>query len=334
MRCVHTTTDGIEKPLASRTCAPGSCPTFMRVALLPILLAITLPLQAAGPLRYERGGQVLEIELNDRVAKGQRDDIIAWVRGTANALALVYGRWPQDRWRVRVTTLTGAGRDPVPWAQVQRGDPDQVAFYVDPGASLARLENDWTAYHEFSHLLIPYRGWGDMWFSEGLASYYQNILQARHGVFDEREMWQRLYEGFMRGRDNRRPDLSLAELSPRMRENRSFMRVYWSGAWYFFRADTELRRRSRGEQSLDSALAALYDCCAGTALSARQIAGRLDRLTGQALFLPLFDEVSRSRALPDFEQPFSALGIEVKSGVVSLDDSHAMAGLRRAIASP
>lgn len=306
----------------------------MRPFLLMIMLAISLPLQASSTVRYERDGQVLEIEVSARVATRQRDDVIAWVRGTADALALVFGRWPQDRWRVSVTTYAAGGGDPVPWAQVKRGEPDRVAFYIEPGASLSRLEKNWTAYHEFSHLLIPYRGWGDMWFSEGLASYYQNILQARHGIFDEREMWQRLYEGFMRGRDNRRPDLSLAELSPRMRESRSFMRVYWSGAWYFFRADVELRRRSQGTRSLDSALAALYDCCAGESLSARQIAARLDRLTGQALFLPLFEEVSHSRDLPGFEQQFAELGILVEDGVVSLDDAHALAALRGAIAAP
>lgn len=228
-----------------RTRTPGACPSTMRCTLLLIFLAICLPLEAGDASHYVRDGRLLEIELSQQVATSQREAVIAWVRSAADALARVYGHWPQDRWRVRVTTYAGGG-DPVPWAQVQRGDPDTVAFYIDPDASLSRLQKDWTAYHEFSHLLIPYRGWGDMWFSEGLASYYQNILQARHGLIDEREMWQRLYEGFMRGRDNRRPDLSLAELSPRMRENRSFMRVYWSGAWYFLRADTALRRRSSG----------------------------------------------------------------------------------------
>jgi hypothetical protein len=299
---------------------------------LALVLLLVAPLCAGESLLYARGDQVLEIELRSGLSGQRRTEVIEWVRGTADALTLVYGRWPRDRWRVRVSTYDSRGRDPVPWGQVNRGSPDVVSFYIDPGASQRQLETNWTAYHEFSHLLIPYRGWGDMWFSEGLASYYQNLLQARHGIFDEREMWQRLYDGFMRGRTNHRPDLNLEELSPRMRESRSFMRVYWSGAWYFFRADLELRLRSGGKQSLDTALAQLNLCCADTSMSARRIAAQLDKLTGQELFLPLFGQVSDSYSLPPFEEQFAELGIEVVDGNVRLDEAHEQAAVRRAIA--
>ena len=58
---------------------------------------------------------------------------------------------------------------------------------VNPESSMQEITNDWTAFHELSHLLIPYRGHGDLWFSEGLATYYQNIIQARAGVLSEAE---------------------------------------------------------------------------------------------------------------------------------------------------
>ncbi len=315
-----------------RTCGEHTGRTGMRYRHLLLLLMCFAPPLMAERVYYERGEQQLEIELSERLPASRRDDVVGWIQDTADALAAVHGRWPRDRWRVRIVPYTGYGSDPVPWAQVNRGDPDVVSFYIDPDASRERLRNNWTAYHEFAHLLIPYRGWGDMWFSEGLASYYQNLLQARHGVFDEREMWQRLHDGFIRGRTNRRPDLSLAELSPAMRENRSYMRVYWSGAWYFFRADTELRRRSNGRQSLDTALAGLNACCADGAMSAREIAVELDRVTGQLLFVPLFDQVAASRALPPFEEQFAELGIELKGGAVSLRNTHPLAAVRGSIA--
>ncbi len=302
----------------------------MRFGLL--LLLLFSPSLLAERHYYERGEQRLVIDLSERLPDSKRDDVLGWIRDTADAMASVQGRWPRDEWRVKVIPYNTRGSDPVPWAQVNRGDPDVVSFYIDPRASRERLSNNWTAYHEFAHLLIPYRGWGDMWFSEGFASYYQNLLQARTGVFDETEMWQRLHDGFIRGRTNRRPDLSLAQLSPTMRENRSYMRVYWTGAWYWFRADTELRRRSNGEQSLDTALAALNRCCADSAMSARDIAIELDRLTGQLLFVPLFDQVAASRALPPFEEQFAELGIELENGAVSLRNTYPLAGIREAIA--
>ena len=305
---------------------------FRLLVFLPLASLLWASAADAGDYRYQREGQLLEIELAPGIAERQRQEVLEWVHSTADALAGVYGRWPRDRWRVKVKAVSGYGSDPVPWAQVNRGNPDTVSFFIDAGASKQRLVSNWTAYHEFSHLLIPYRGWGDMWFSEGLASYYQNLLQARHGVFDEREMWQRLHDGFVRGRSNRRPDLTLAELSPGMHENRSYMRVYWSGAWYFLNADLELRRRSGGRESLDTALRALNDCCAERKLSARQIARRLDDITGETIFVPLFEDVAESRALPPFEDQFASLGIRIGNGRVSLDETHERAALRRGFA--
>jgi predicted metalloprotease with PDZ domain len=171
-----------------------------------------------------------------------------------------------------------------------------------------------------------------MWFSEGLASYYQNLLQARQGVFSEQQMWDRLHAGFMRGRTrNKRPQLSLAELSEQMHETGSYMRVYWSGALYFLAADVELRRRSNNQQSLDTALEQLNRCCAEQQLSARDIARQLDKVSGQELFLPLFIEVSSSYAVPEFETLFNKLGVEVVGDTVLLRDSAEELAIREGI---
>jgi hypothetical protein len=268
----------------------------------------------------QRDDQELVVDIHFLLPGDRKKEVLSWVEFVADSLAGVYGRWPRDSWRVEVTPVSLYSKDPVPWAQVNRGDPDTVSLYIDAMASEEKLRKNWTAYHEFSHLLIPYRGWGDMWFSEGLASYYQNLLQARAGFLNETEMWQRLYEGFKRGQNNRRPDLSLAELSSQMRENRSYMRVYWSGAWYFLRADVELRRRTNSTQSLDTALAQLNACCADRAMSARQMAARLDQLTGEELFLPLFESVAASQGIPAFETLFAELSMRIENDQVILDD--------------
>ena len=81
-----------------------------RIFVLSLLL-LSVPGDARELVTYERDGQRLEIELSSKVAASQRDDAIEWIRGTADALAMVYGRWPLDRWRVRVTTYAGGGSD-------------------------------------------------------------------------------------------------------------------------------------------------------------------------------------------------------------------------------
>jgi len=303
----------------------------MRPVFILLLLLQIHPAQAK-EFAIQRQEQLLTVDVHFSLFGSRRDDVLAWVESTADALAGVYGRWPRDEWRVKVRPITLFGSDPVPWAQVTRGDPDTVTFYINARASKEQLIANWTAYHELSHLLIPYRGWGDMWFSEGLACYYQNLLQARHGVFDEQEMWQQLQDGFVRGRNNKRPDLSLAELSPKLHETRSHMRVYWTGALYFLRADVELRRRSGGEQSLDTVLAQLNACCADRALSVPEMVRRLDGMIDYPLFQPLYEEITLSKQIPEFESLYQELGIVSDNEQVELVEGHPMTGIRQAIA--
>jgi hypothetical protein len=295
-----------------------------------LILATSGPAQAR-EYRFERDNQELVVDLHFMIPSARRQDVLNWVQSSAELLASVYGRWPRSNWRIEVTPMGLYTEDSIPWAQVTRGEPDTVSFYIDAMASERALVTNWTTYHELSHLLIPYRGWGDMWFSEGLASYYQNLLQARAGIIDERMMWQKLYEGFERGRNNRRPDLTLAELSPNMRENRSFMRVYWSGAWYFLSADVELRRISGGSLTLDSALGMLNVCCRDRSMSAREIVRKLDYLTANTVFTSLFAQVSNSRALPPAAALFDDLGIAIEEGRVSILSDHPGSHIRRSI---
>jgi predicted metalloprotease with PDZ domain len=182
--------------------------------------------------------------------------------------------------------------------------------------------------------LVPYRGWGDAWFSEGLASYYQNLLQARSGVISEQEMWQRLHDGFLRGRkDDRFDGQTLDEVSSQLRENGGFMRVYWSGAWYFLAADLALRSQSQGMFSLDTALEKLNDCCAERPMSVPSMVQTLDKLNRVDTFTSLYRDAVRSESMPDFETLFDALGISIAEGQVQLEQSGAAAQLRREIAA-
>lgn len=304
----------------------------MKTLLAPLFLFFLASAPVLGKeYRLTQNDQVVVIDMHFLIPDGQREGVLNWLRFSTDALASVYGRWPRSEWRIEIAPISLYSDDSIPWAQVNRGDPDIVAFYIDAMASERELVENWTTYHELSHLLVPYRGWGDLWFSEGLASYYQNLLQARTGVIDERLMWQKLHDGFERGLDNPRPDLNLAELSPDMRENRSFMRVYWSGAWYFLSADIALRKESGGDVTLDTALGMLNSCCRDRSMSAREIAKKLDLLTGSTLFTDLFARARASRALPPVAGLFSDLGISIQDGTVSLLPDHPGSAIRRDI---
>ena len=302
--------------------------------------ALLLPATAgAGSLEIERDGRVLELQIASDASIGQTEAIERWAQHVAGSLALVFGHWPRQRWRMVVYPIGGhgsaersVGADVIPWAQVNRARVDTASFYILADASAEELMRNWTGYHELAHLLIPYRGWGDMWFSEGLASYYQNILQARAGVLSEREAWQKLYEGFERGRaDSVLDGQPLSDVSRNVRRNHAYMRVYWSGAWYFLAADLELRRASGGKKSLDSALASLNRCCADAALSVPEMVSTLDRVNDTRVFKRLYEQTRQSTRMPQYSTLFGELGLAIVAGNVELSYRGAPSRLRSGI---
>lgn len=284
---------------------------------------------------FDGQGRKLEVRISAEFQPEMQANLLAWIEFIASTLKQVYGHWPLREWQILVAPATSASSsDPIPWAEVFREQPTRVEFFTTARATSEQLRQAWTGYHELAHLLIPYRGWGDAWFTEGLASYYQNIMQARAGIIGEQQMWQKLYEGFQRGlQDRDSTSISLARASDSMRQEGRFMRVYWSGAWYFLAADTRLRLQSGGQRNLDRALAELNSCCGDQSLSVPEIVSRLDQLNRVVLFGILYDEVTVSTRVPPFEGIFASLGIDVVDGQVRLQEDGPGARLRRQIAT-
>ena len=298
-----------------------------------LLLCISWSVTASTTvLRDDRGGR-MEIVLDAQLSASESEQMLEWLETIGHSLSSVYGHWPRRHWQVSIHSTSGTSSDPIPWAQVNRGNVDEVQFFVVGNTPASELVREWTGYHELAHLLIPYRGWGDTWFSEGLASYYQNLLQARAGVIDERQMWQKLYDGFMRGRGDVRFDgQSLSSVSARLRVNGGFMRVYWSGAWYFLAADVALREASKGAQTLDLALEKLNACCADQSMSVPDMVARLDAMNEVDLFSRLYEDARTSTRVPDFESLYAALAIEVSDDQVILSEKGNGAALRAGFA--
>jgi len=203
----------------------------------------------------------------------------------------------------------------VPWGEVQRGGGDAVHLYINQSLSEQAFIDDWVMVHELSHLLHPVIVSPDRWLYEGIASYYQNVLRARAGLMSAQSAWSKLHAGFERGIRGTPRGRSLAEVSETMIRDRSFMRVYWSGAALALLADVELRRHSAGAQSLDTALAALSDCClpSNRSWTARELMQKLDRLTDTTVFMDLYRAHVDSDDFPDLGAVYTELGLQPMS---------------------
>lgn len=173
-----------------------------------------------------------------------------WLEAVAGDLLQAYGRLPLVDAQVLVVPLPGV-QSAVPWGQVTRGGGSAVHLFIGAEAGYAGWRADWTATHEFAHLLHPFMGDAGRWLGEGLASYYQNVLRARSGALSAEEAWEKLRAGFERGR-RATPDDALPLADAAMsRQRGSTMRIYWAGAAFWLESDLHLRRHG---DSLDRVL--------------------------------------------------------------------------------
>ncbi len=269
-----------------------------------------------------------------------------WLRHAAGAVSSVSGRFPVPGAQMLVVPVA-AGANPVfspfgneenvepfPFAMITRGGQPAGIFFIDQRLPLNIFVNDWVAVHELSHLLHPFLGNSGAWLSEGLASYYQQVLRGRTGVLSEHDAWLALHKGFLRGVDGR-SGLTLTAASRKRRDRNTYMQIYWSGAAIALLADTELRQRSGGKLSLDVALSRFQDCClpAERRWQARTFMARLDELVAEDVFSELYEEYANSVEFPDFGRVYRELGIIDDGDDIRLVEAP-LAEIRRRIMAP
>lgn len=272
---------------------------MIRLAALFAFLPMTV---AADNVADLLGTTAIRVESTTAIDEERMAGLERWVRSSAATVALTYGQFPIDRVRVilRNTAYSPWGSDSaVYFGQTTRRGGGQIELFINPRAPISSFYDDWTATHEFSHLMLPLLDREDRWISEGFATYYQNVLMARAGRYETDYAWQRLADGFERGR-NSRPDLSPSEAGEAGVRSARY-KYYWSGAALALLADVELRRRSNGEESLDTVLRRLQRCC----LPARQrwsgvgLLRRLDSFLKEPLFMPLYREHANKPGFPE-----------------------------------
>lgn len=325
-----------QSPCCDQTPAQGSSAgRWLSFRVGPV--APTWPDRVAfGPLEevpIELAGAELRVAVLRAETPADPGAVARWLGEAAQAVTTLYGRFPQANPQVIVVPTT-AQAQAVPWGQVLRGGAPAVLFVIDPRHSAEEFRADWTAVHEFSHLLLPYVSRSEPWISEGFASYYQNILRARAGLIEESEAWLKLWSGFQRGMTATNGQSTLAGAASHMRHH-NLMRVYWAGAAVALMADVELRLRTGNQQSLDTALDSLNRCCMAPEhrWSGRELFARLDDLTRSDVLTAIYDRESTATRFPDVASIYRALGIRVAGDRVTLNEEAPKSRIRRALTS-
>ncbi|HKQ23138.1 MAG TPA: hypothetical protein VJT81_01690 [Burkholderiales bacterium] len=277
------------------------------------------------------GGARLRLTVLDGSPVADDERMQSWIADAAQTVADLYGKFPVPQ--AQILVVPGArSPEPTPWAYVVRGGSPAAHFFINQRRPISEFYEDWTAVHELSHLLLPYIGSEDAWVSEGVATYYQNVLRARGGRTTALDAWERLHAGFLRGMDSA-AGMTLAQATESMYRGGTHMRVYWEGAALILIADVRLRQITAGRQSMDTALAALNECCSSEerAWSGRELFDKLDEITGTSVFRELYDQHVGSKNFPDLTQAYRSLGITDKGASIELTPEGREKQLRDAI---
>lgn len=277
-------------------------------------------------------GATLRVSLLQTEKSMNNDAIMDFVQATATDVSLAYGYFPNPSPQVVVIPVSSSrSSSPVPFGRVIRDGGETVELFVNPSQPQSEFLTDWTATHEFSHMMVPYLHREFRWISEGMAQYYQNVLLTRAGAYDAGEAWQKIYAGLERGRQSR-PELSPnGAASGSVRSAR--MKVYWSGAALALMADVNLREHSGGEESLDTVLQKFQECCLPSrdVWTGPEFFQKLDTLASRPVFMPLYRRYADTAGFPDTSEYFERLGVRIKDDEVSLRRRAELVEVRQAI---
>jgi len=329
---------GDEDPKSSSTPAAGANAPAIRSKIIhfhipntPTDWSAAVAFGHFGEERIALPGGVLRLTILDGVAADDRAKLRAWLDRVGHAALSAYGRLPLAEVQVLMIPVGQRG-GAVMFGQSIRGQGNALELLIDPSQPASEFDDDWMAIHELSHLMHPYLGDRGAWLSEGLATYYQNVLRGRSGLLTPAQAWDRLYEGFKRGA--RTPDdETLEQVAQNMHRSHAFQRVYWAGAAYWLTLDRDLRRETNGAMNLETALSRFRDCClpAYHEWKPEDFVARLDTLAGTRLFSARYGEFAQMHQFPDWKTLYADLGIGFAGAHLTFADDGKGAAIRNAI---
>jgi len=227
---------------------------------------------------------------------------VNWTARIARSVVKEFGHMPVPSAQVVILPTWYASRSPVPWGEVRRGNGSGLVLMPKHKATMTELVEDWTLYHEFTHLYHPYLGSSGRWVAEGFASYYQNVLRAKAGVITAEYAWERMAAGFGRGARDTHRGSTVA--------NAGLMRTYWTGA--VMALELDMRLRQRYGTTLGNVLGQFSNCCLPATHRWRpmRFMRKLDEISDSTLFTTTYRRYSASKKFPDYENLLKALNID------------------------
>jgi len=254
-----------------------------------------------------------------------KQKILDWVRMSAKAVAMYYGRFPVKSLRLLLVPVDGAGvRGGTTWGY--RGAAIRVLVGRDSDES--NLRRDWVLVHEMVHTALPDMDERYNWLSEGLAVYVEPIARTQVGDLTPKEIWLAMMRDMPKG---------LPQPGDEGLDNTdTWGRKYWGGAMFALFADVEIRKRSNNRLGLQDAMRGVLAAGGNHEQdwSIERILATADKAVGLDVLTRLHDQWGSKPVAPDLDGLWRDLGLKTHEGGLDFDDTAPLASIRKAITEP
>lgn len=259
-----------------------------------------------------------------------RDAIVARYRTMVRAHHAMWGKPAYDRYVFLVAFPGGGGLEhlnscDMGMMDLSGSEPDEPSAW------------DSLASHEFFHAwnvkrlrpkaLGPFDYSGPnrtrfLWLSEGVTSYYGDLLLVRAGIWDAEHFWLDAIASEIRTLQNNpgRLKMSVADASwtvwdaPYMRRGRTAPDYYNKGMLLGLLLDVEIRDRTDGNHSLDDVMRAVYEQCmsSGSGFDDEDFERACEKVAGKSLDAFFDKYVDGTQELP-YAKTLAKIGLKVLS---------------------
>ena len=282
-------------------------------------IAVPVP----GSLRsgVARQDGVLRLAILDGVTGVSRDELIDWVRRTAEAESNYWQGFTARQMMVGLVPM--AGKRGVGFGRTVSGGGATVMVEVGVDTERRRLFNDWVLVHELVHTGMPFIDGNGTWLMEGAATYVEPIIRARAGWKTEEEVWMEWVKDMPQG----------AQALASGLQNASGRANYWAGATFMLLTDLSIRRATNGAKGLEDCLGGVLWGGIGAQhrMGIADYAAACDHATGVAVMTDLVNSHYAIGTPVPLATLWRELGVGMVGDRIVLDDTAPGAQWRKMI---
>jgi len=254
-----------------------------------VILAVGLLIFTIGSVAADMQYQYFGL---DKFSPSEQQKLRSWLEVAQTATEQTIGKYPFD---VELHIAARKANEPVPWANTWREGTQSIYFYVETRFSQQQFVDDWTSYHEISHLALPYLGSKNRWFAEGFASFMQYQIMSKAGVLkkSKTQSYQFKLSPHLAKYQN---DESAMQTIKTLFRKRQYKAGYWASAWFFILADQKLQLQG---SSMIEIVREYQACCRMKDHRLNDVIASWDKLAGSPIFANLLNtfETDKSRTI-------------------------------------